>query len=91
MASSHRPIVFSYSQNSDLPIFLIFLGNKTSTNTAWYLNSFWALFVLYEAQSHNKVGYANTYNVRQTRHLTVSILDSYFGLHVFVSSTLEIV
>ena len=28
-----------------------------STNTAWYLYSFWALFVLYEVQLDNKVTY----------------------------------
>ena len=28
-----------------------------STNTAWYLYSFWALFVLYEVQLDNKYWY----------------------------------
>ena len=55
MASSHRPLSFSFSQNSDLPMFLIFhavggirrvqIPRDICTRFGLYLYSFWALFI----------------------------------------------
>ena len=53
---SPAPFVFFFPEFWLLNVFNLShgQGNKTSTNTAWYLYSFWALFVLYEAQLDNK-------------------------------------
>ena len=73
-------------QRFRFPIILTFdlsrgRGNKTSTNIVWYLYSFRALFVLYEAELDNKSEYTPIFeaawsNTAGARRITYDTLAS---------------
>ena len=50
-------------------------GNKTSTNTAWHLHSFCALFVPYEAELGNNGSYSRVFTVF---HLLIGVGFAHF-------------